>query len=422
MAWRRPPESRARPATRCRLAGRAPFSAAGAGGLVLASLLTATNASGQRAVLTRVADAAVPAERAARFEEEVRASLAPTTTLEAWVRAEEPAGTVEPERLAGLRAVERALGQARAKAARLEDRDALRVLAGAGRTVRRHLDVPGAVAWLVEVELATAIVAAQAGYGALAEASLRRAATLDPDRSLRAAEARPALVEAARLAVEAVRSAPRGRFVIRCAVEGASVSVDDRPVGPAPATVEAPVGLHVLRVEAPGHRPWARPVDVLEGDRAPLRVALSPSPRLAASRAAQRAGQAGELERVAALLARVGEGAPPFYVLRVGAGPQDRALLVRCEPGRCDRARRLRRRGEGLAAEGTPDRSADPRWLLEPPTEAPEPGASRDRWPLWVGVGLAVAGAAAAALAIGLTATRGERPPVVVVVPPQAEP
>ncbi|MFW6051426.1 MAG: hypothetical protein ACODAU_09640, partial [Myxococcota bacterium] len=101
-------------------------------------------------------------------------------------------GGVAPARLDALARAEALLVQARRHAAGLEEPEALAALAQARRLLEAHADVPGAAAWLAEAHLLQGIVAAHSGRPAVAEQALGAAATLDPGRRLRAAEAAPA--------------------------------------------------------------------------------------------------------------------------------------------------------------------------------------------------------------------------------------
>ncbi|GAB4202436.1 MAG: hypothetical protein OHK0013_15720 [Sandaracinaceae bacterium] len=336
-------------------------------------------------------------------------------------------GGFRESRLRELEEIEAALGVARRMQAALEEAEALRALSAASRRARELLDVPGAAAWLAETEVVTAIVAAQRGDASLAEASLRRALALAPDRALQEGEAPPELVaQSLALMREEVR---RARFEVR--VEGsaadpaaeAEVFVDDRALGRLPRELELPAGLHVLRIEARGHRPYARLLDLAPGSRAPVVVALAPSGASAASGRLDEAVASGTPRDVAEALARVvAEGglAREVWLVYVGTGPLDRAVVVRCAPGRCDGPRRID--GTDVLAidartpmeEGPwPNEAtlADARtWLDEAPVELvpPEPSLL-EAWWLWAAVGVAALGAA---VAIGVAATQpsGEAP------------
>ncbi|MCZ7678258.1 MAG: PEGA domain-containing protein [Sandaracinaceae bacterium] len=187
---------------------------------------------------------------------------------------------------------------------------------------------------------------------------------------VQAAEARPDLVARSRAAVQAAITGPRGRFEVRADAEGARVFLDDRPLGALPRVVEATVGPHVVRVDAPGHASFAQLVEVLEGDRAPIAVELAPTSELAAAERALAAAREGRARAVADAL---GALAAPVSVWLVwaGAGARDRAVAVAlrarglrpapaARAGRRGRAARRRagrggpRTGAGLDGRGEP--------------------------------------------------------------------
>ncbi|HEY8430598.1 MAG TPA: hypothetical protein VIL20_19595, partial [Sandaracinaceae bacterium] len=193
-----------------------------------------------------VSDAGEASPRSRAWRRRVERALGATTTLERWSERRAPPGTAPRSALAVLSEIEALLVSARASAARLEERRALRELAQAEALARANLALPGISAWYAEVQLAIAVTAAQAGEAALADAALRRAASVDPSRLVAAAEARPDVVERSRAIVQAAVTGPRGRFEVRASAPGARVFVDDRPLGPLPRVVEVPVGPHVL--------------------------------------------------------------------------------------------------------------------------------------------------------------------------------
>jgi serine/threonine-protein kinase len=75
---------------------------------------------------------------------------------------------------------------------------------------------------------------------------------------------RPAPEAAAKEAIVAVSTSP----------EDAVLTVDGRPAGTAPAILEVPPGRHVIRAEAPQHRPAEREVQVAPGGRLAVQLAL----------------------------------------------------------------------------------------------------------------------------------------------------
>ncbi len=336
---------------------------------------------------------------------------------------------VDEARLVQLEEIEAALGVARLAQASLEEAEALRALSAASRRARDLLDVPGASAWLAETEVVTAIVAAQRGDRTLAEASLRRALALAPDRALQEGEAPPELVSRSlELMREEVR---RARLQVR--VEGSAASaraaaevfVDDRSLGPLPREVELPAGIHVIRIEARGHRPYARLIDLAPGSREPMVVALAPSAASTGAEALERSLALGYPDEVARGLSRIVEHggiARAIWLVYVGRGPLDRALVVRCGPGRCDAPLRIDDAtvltldataplsDEPLSEEGSADAlGAALAWVDEVVIATPPPGRSLlEEWWLWAGIGAVVVGGA---VAIGLAAQpTGEAP------------
>jgi hypothetical protein len=338
---------------------------------------------------------------------------------------------IEERRLIELEEIEAALGVARRAQVALEEAEALRALSAASRRARDLLDVPGAAAWLAEVEVVTAIVAAQRGDQALAEASLRRALALAPDRALQEGEAPPELVaRSIALMREEVR---RARIEVRVLGTAASehaaaqVFVDDRPIGALPRELELPAGLHVLRVEARGHRPYARLVDLAPGSRAPMIVDLAPSAPTRDAQALDRAVLEGSPEDVAAALAQVvadGGVARGVWLVHVGTGALDRSVIVRCGPGACDAPRRVDDASvltlDAAAEIGASDEDAPLAealaWIDEAPiTPPPPPHSLLEEWWLWAGIGAVAIGVG---VGVGLAVTPSGDAPLVLRIDP----
>ncbi|MBX7195102.1 MAG: PEGA domain-containing protein [Sandaracinaceae bacterium] len=339
---------------------------------------------------------------------------------------------IDERRLIQLEEIEAALGVARRAQVQLEEAEAMRALSAASRRARDLLDVPGAAEWLAEVEVVTAIVAAQRGDASLAEASLRRALALAPDRALQEGEAPPELVaRSIALMREEVR---RARIEVQ--VEGtaatahaaAQVFVDDRPLGALPREIEVPAGVHVIRVEARGHRPYARLVDLAPGSRAPMLVALAPSAAALDAAALDEAIARGAHDEVAQALADVvahGGLARAVWLVQIGTGPLDRAVLVRCAPGSCEAPRRiddatvlaLDSTAPIVPESGDGDALADAlAWVDETPIEPPPPPPSiAESWWLWTGVGVVAIGLGVG-IALGVTPS-GDAPLVLRIDP-----
>lgn len=389
--------------------------------LLLALSLVIVSPAAAQSVLVVVDGEGIPEAASRRWRARVEAALetAPVA-LATWARRSEPVGTVPESRLEVVSLIETLLLRARHSTARLLEREALESLLHAEALAERHLDIPGMAAWYAEVQLGIAITSAQAGQDGVSEAALRRAASVDPGRGVHAAEARPEVVARALSIAQAAATASVGRFEVRANAPEAVAFLDDVPVGALPHVIEAPVGTHVLRVDAPGHRSWAVVIDVLEGERPPMTVALAPSPRASAMRNVERAAHAGDLEALEGLLAEHPE-APLIWLVRPAAGPRDRALLYACRASGCAGPRLL----EGAPTALDPDlpRELGPaaalRWLAEPEdTVVPEP-EWYDRWYVWLAAGIVLAGAAAAAAGAGVAdeQSRGPSPQVWTVDP-----
>ncbi len=374
-----------------------------------------TAAAQEPASFVIVVDDGAPPARARAWTQRVGDAVGAEPGDSAFWSAEvEPVDTVEPARLAAISAIEAHLVNAHRAAVRLEESDALRELARAESLAEQHLTIPGMAAWYAEVELAIALTAAQAELGGLADAALHRAASVDPSRTVRAAEARPELVERSRAAVRAAVTGPRGRFNLRADAEGARAFLDDRPLGALPREVEVPVGPHVLRIDAPGCRSWAQLVQVLEGDRSPVVVELAPtSARVEAARAetAARAGHPADVEEALGALRSLGP--PALWMLWVGSGPEDCAVAVRCTAGGCEAPARLT--PDTIASLSDAAGAMSPArlppalaWLdaRAPITAADEPWW--ERWYVWAAVG-AILAAGAAAIGV-LAQPRGAGP------------
>lgn len=376
-------------------------------------------ASAQERAVVVVVDDAAHTGRARAWQRRLEEGLgAPSASLTEQSRARSPVGTAPPEALSALVEIEALLVSARASAARLEERRALTELTRAEALARRSLALPGIAAWYAEVQLALAITAAQAGQAGLADAALRRAASVDPSRVVQAAEARPDLVERSRAAVQAAITGPRGRFEVSAGVEGARVFLDDRPLGALPRVVEATVGAHVLRVDAPGHASFAQLVEVLEGERAPIAVELAPTSEHAAALRALAAAREGRARAVADALGALG-GSVSVWLVWAGAGARDRAVAVRCAREGCDPPRRLERErvAEQLAAAPAgADLPESLAWMDEASRVEVTQEPWWERWYVWVGAGAILAAAVAAIVAI-VAQPDGPGPLGVTVVP-----
>jgi hypothetical protein len=298
---------------------------------------------------------------------------------------------LSPAELAPLDAAEEALIKARALAAQFSEGEALRLLVAAEQALREHLELPHAHAFLAELYVQTALVSASLPAPGLVQTSLRRAASLDPQRSLQAGEASPEVLALARAIERARDSAAPSRVRVEVAPEGATVRLDGSPVGRAPCLVVAPPGLHTLIVEQPGHHTYAVALELESGERAPIVVALSPTAAEQARRTVLATPAAAPASREA--LAVLTHDALSRVWLFERAPRTPRATDVyACSALGCVR--------EGLLA--APENAAPPRVKAQ---REQEHKALWRRWPLWVGVALAVGAATTTTVLL----TRDER-------------
>lgn len=316
-------------------------------------------------------------------------------------------GSLDPARVDALTEIAALLDAARADAAALREGRALAQLARAAQIAEAHVDVAGSAAWNAEVQTAIGVVAAQAGLARVSADALARAATLDASRGVRAAEAPPDLVAQAAEIARRIATGPTGSFEVTADGPGARVFLDDADVGVAPRSVRAPVGRHVLRIEAPGHRPYGTMLDVFEGAAVPLHVTLDEDPLLVTGRALVAAARAGDDAAVGlAVRALALQGVPVASVWRVrAAAAGERALVdLRSVDGRS--------RHWGVVIGGLPVRIAGARDLddagavvdadeafLHPPHSVIVPPHGDDFWQgpwPWIVGGVIAAGAAAA--------------------------
>lgn len=334
------------------------------------------------------------------------ARLGPRVERDLWARASRAPSALAKERIAAVTRVDALLTEASEHAAALREEQALAALAQASRLCEQLGDVPGAAAWCAEAQRQLGLVAARTGLDELAASAFRRAVALEPGRALLPAEAPPQVVERYEATRAALASAPEGVLRVQASVPGARVLLDDNARGVAPLAVRAPVGRHVLRVEAPGYRPYGSFVDVLAGERRPLRVVLSPLPELEAARELIEAANTQRYERVPALLRRLSTlGVSDALVLESAAS--GRALLVRCDVARCTGPGRLERGADvrvpspdaaPLAATTLLDAR---RWLATPaPREPVDDGAWWSRWYVWGAAAVIVSAGVASAIVL----------------------
>jgi len=342
-------------------------------------------------------------EVAAAARRVIRAQAAPgirfVDDFAGWALAAPAPGPAAAD-VAVLGEVAERLADARRARAALDEGSAIRMLAGARRLLEARPALPGLSVWLAEVETQLGLSALQRGDRALGEAALRRAATLDPRRGVRAAEAPPDVVAAAEARARALAEGAQATVVVRAVPELADgrLWVDGTDRGPLPSAIEVPSGRHHLRVTARGHQPWGTLVDLPPGERPDLVVRLVPSVAAAAAAAADRGAPLDALARA------VDGVAIERWELQVG--PDRRALLRRCAPAGCGASLRW-------LIDGAPPASVPP-W--PPPAGAsPTPMARRDDLAWVLGEDAAagrrrrriVAGTTAALVAVGLAVALG---------------
>jgi hypothetical protein len=212
---------------------------------------------------------------------------------------------------------------------------------------------------------------------------------------------------------------------------GAAVYVDDVLAGEAPTRLEVPSGTHALRIEAPGHLPWARLVELSPGVRPDMEVTLSTEAGVALARDARTLAEDLSLEALAAVLSALeatGRGPRALVLVVAGGGVLDRALALVCTEAGCRAPVRL----EGTEAadlealEGA-DRlehggvSRDLAWLdealpIDETVPPPPPFEWWGEWWPWATLGVLAAGGLAAG--IGAAVYEPPQPALVIVIEP----
>lgn len=382
--------------------------------------LAPTVAHAERPVVVVIVGDGAPGADAARAQVEAHARAAghDIVPAEGLVAALASRAAIASSAVAELEVALGGLSRAKALAGRLEEDAALAELARTRRRIDALLALPGASRWAAEVEVAIAIVAHQADAAALAERSLRAAATLDRARAIGSAEAPPELLARARAIAEEVAVGPRGSFVVATDAAGARAYLDDVPLERAAGRVDgsafqatAPVGQHVLRVEAAGHRPYAARLEVFAGERAPVAIRLAADPRAQAAERAIDAARRGDLPAAVAELRAAGLRFELWAAMASTGG--GRILLSRCEAAGCADSERLEggRVTPAAAARAGADPFADRAFLFaaEPvrPEEADATPRRRRRALLY---GAAAALAVGAGIAGAVVASRPDAP------------
>lgn len=387
-------------------------------------LLSALTAGSSRAQVRRpVVLLARPTPLDERRDEFVRSAIAEiertdrvlVTDLHAHVRqALVAAGSLSPANVSVWATVSEKIRSARAASLQLHEGEALRLLTEAEQIAESNAHVSGASVWLAEVETNLGLVAAQAGMRDLSHSALTRAATLDPSRGVRSAEAPPEVLREARRIANEVATGPVGTFRVVVDAPDARVLLDEGDVGAAPRVVRASVGTHVLRVESPGYLPFGQVIRVPPGQRADVSVSLSRDPVLRNVDTLMSEAREARWSAVDAAYATLMQaGIAPFevWIVEVGQGPRERALFTVCGDG----AQACRPRVGVELADATPFASESgvarvtPSWLLEegpPVLPPPEETPLWRRWYVIAGASAVLIGASATAIAL----SRGTEP------------
>jgi tetratricopeptide (TPR) repeat protein len=307
--------------------------------------------------------------------------------------------------LARLHDVDVAISLARQATAALQEDAALRALSRAERALQDAMELPGAATFYAELQLQLGVTAAHSGMPELADAAFARAASIDPTRRLLAGEAAPDVVSIAQRAFERVAKAREGTLHVAATVTptaAARVFIDDRELGVAPLSVRVHSGLHVLRVEADGHAPYARSFEMLEGERPVFRVVLSPEPSALALRDVEQAFASGSAREISAASAHVLALEPRLGALLFGERVSARGWFARCEPAACavvtyantSGERVLVQRSAAMSRRALDDARA---WLTPEPSVVAATRADApplwQRWYVWAVAGAAVVGA-----------------------------
>lgn len=165
------------------------------------------------------------------------------------------------------------------------------------------------VHWVRAVER-LAYVERVLGRGAAAAALLERLAATDPSHAIDPVQYPPSLRGAFELARARVGARPRARLTVTAGGARAQVFVNGRPMGPAPAALELPLGRYRVGAASPAGRAPSVALELIEDRAVALDVALAeavrPGPALAApagerAALAARAGRAAGAERLVVL-------------------------------------------------------------------------------------------------------------------------
>jgi len=399
----------------------------GLGSAVVAVLIGAADARADRGVV------AVPSARSAAPAADVvtavgRAAGADGDAI-ARARRARAAGAVPVDELAAFAQVAAVAAAGWRAYLAVDIEFAAQRLAAARAGAEALLSLDGGAEVYADVSLRLGLVLAHLGRGAEAAEVLRLAHALDPERAVTAAEFSPDGVEAFEAAI-AARPAVKGVEIV--APARADLTIDGKPVGRAPRSLELAVGQHVIVARADGYAPRGLAVSVeptterIEVELEARRGADALDDDLALSAGAAEA-RAGAAVADALLYAELDE---LYVVASVYRGGQPALLGQRCVLARpaCTAVVEIGHEADGLdaAARALVERlrGAQPRYgvLLpaDPRVERGErgrPGGScrlcKRPW-LYVGGGALVA---ALVTTLVIVATSDEPAPVVTVDP-----
>jgi len=168
-------------------------------------------------------------------------------------RANLAAGALPAEQLAAFRRARAQIDEGWRAYLRVAIETAATRLAAARASAEPLVALPGGAELYADGALRLGAVLGHLGRKDEAQAVLRLALALDPDRPITLAEFSPDVVEA----VEAARAArlPVKRVRIETVPSGAQIRVDGRDVGRAPLDVEVTRGQHLVIARAPLHEP-----------------------------------------------------------------------------------------------------------------------------------------------------------------------
>jgi PEGA domain-containing protein len=228
-----------------------------------------------------------------------------------------------------------------------------------------------------------------------------RAATFNPERVLDPGRVPPAALDAWNRAVAEVQRRAQGALIVRGPAE-ATISIDGRPAVRSPALSPGlSHGEHLIRVEEPGHLPWAASVP-LAGPTLELEVPVRPELALDDAAAADLARRS---DAAFALVAqqKPRRGDPVLELRLVETASRQRRLVSLVTLSGAGELRAAVDRMAGAARASEPGARPAPPSLIASAPPAPPPSRSR------LAAGLVLAGALAAGLVAGILIDNARR-------------